>query len=236
MKLFSMVLAVAGFALASLAAVPAQIVEARTQYESALDAAAKPVKERYVRELEQIKSRAMALKNLELAKEADDQIKNPEDAPKGLPNDVATARERYDDGLAQARRPITDRYVTELQQLKSRAMTEKNLELAKASDNEIERVKAGGAAATPMIGKWVLNHPAVGARGLRIEIKPDNTCSGSNGDIGKWVVEDGSLVMSWGNGWKNRVPAFAGGNIVKGDSQSPGGKKWVNGLTLTKAK
>jgi hypothetical protein len=58
-----------------LAEPPAEITAAKARYETALAAAGKPVRERYLQELQQIKNRAMASKNLELAVAVDAEIK-----------------------------------------------------------------------------------------------------------------------------------------------------------------
>jgi hypothetical protein len=57
-----------------------------------------------------------------------------------VPPEIAEARKRYEAAMAVALAPVRDRYVQELQQLKSRAMSLKNLDLAIALDNEIKNV------------------------------------------------------------------------------------------------
>jgi hypothetical protein len=54
---------------------PREIAAARTHYNAAVAAATKPIRDRYLMELESIKRRAMGAKNLELAVAADEEIK-----------------------------------------------------------------------------------------------------------------------------------------------------------------
>ncbi len=61
------------------------------------------------------------------------------------PPEVAAARTRYDAAVKAAAAPVRSRYLDDLQQLKNRAMAQKNLPLAVAVDAEIAAVS--GAAA-----------------------------------------------------------------------------------------
>jgi len=60
--------------------------------------------------------------------------------------ELAAARTRYEKALADAMRPVREKYLAELQQLKNRAMMMKNLELANAIDQELKTIGAAGAA------------------------------------------------------------------------------------------
>jgi hypothetical protein len=73
MFVFSLVLM--GSTLAGADNAPPEIVAARVRYEAALSAASLPVRTKYLAELEQIKSRALAAKNLQLAVAAEEEIK-----------------------------------------------------------------------------------------------------------------------------------------------------------------
>jgi len=53
-----------------------ELAAARTHYEAALTAATKPVRDKYILELEQLKNRAMTTKNLALAVEIDLELKS----------------------------------------------------------------------------------------------------------------------------------------------------------------
>lgn len=57
------------------AAEPPEITQARARYNAALAAAAKPVHDKYIQELQQLKSRAFALKRLDLAVAVDNELK-----------------------------------------------------------------------------------------------------------------------------------------------------------------
>ena len=54
---------------------PPELVAAHTRYDTAVTTAIKPIRERYVLELQQLKSRAMSLKQLDLAVAIDEEIK-----------------------------------------------------------------------------------------------------------------------------------------------------------------
>jgi hypothetical protein len=70
------------------------------------------------------------------------------------PPEVAAARARYRAAVAAAIKPVRDRYAAELQQLKSRAVTTKNLDLANALDQELQslssEITAEAASAKPL--------------------------------------------------------------------------------------
>ncbi len=66
-----------------------------------------------------------------------------------LPPELATIRGRYESALAAAAKPVRDKYIQELQQLKNRALTMKNLELAVAVDQEIKVVAAAPDVSAP---------------------------------------------------------------------------------------
>lgn len=77
MKIAATVLTVASLIALTCAAdsYHAELDAARTRYETALSAATKPVREKYAAELQQLKNRAMTMKNLELAVAIDQEIK-----------------------------------------------------------------------------------------------------------------------------------------------------------------
>lgn len=72
-----------------------ELAEARARYETALATAAQPVRDRYLKDLEQMKSRALGLKNLPLALEIEQEIKRI--APPPPLTEIRTAQdlERY---------------------------------------------------------------------------------------------------------------------------------------------
>jgi len=65
---------IAAASTALSADIPPEVAAARARYEAALNAASKPVRDRYIQELEQLKARAMSLKNLGLAVAFDQEI------------------------------------------------------------------------------------------------------------------------------------------------------------------
>lgn len=63
-------------AATTYAAEPPELIEARARYNAALAAVEKPVLDKYIRELEQLKSRALSLKKLEDAVALDRELKS----------------------------------------------------------------------------------------------------------------------------------------------------------------
>ena len=65
-----------------------------------------------------------------------------------VPTELVAARTRYDAALALTTKPVREKYIQELQQLKNRALTMKNLELAVAIDQEIKTVSVASLSST----------------------------------------------------------------------------------------
>jgi len=166
-----------------------------------------------------------------LALDAEKQALNEKPTPSEKPalNDILDARTRYESALGEA----TDRYVAELEKIKSHAISEKDFKTAKAADAQIN-----ATLSTHLIDKWVLTGPIFGKNKLVIRIASDQTCVREDGtDSGKWVIENGFLVMSWRNGWKNRIPVLPRTNSIGGESQAPGSNDWAGAnITFTKVK
>ncbi|MFO1485287.1 MAG: hypothetical protein U1F71_18140 [Verrucomicrobiaceae bacterium] len=72
-----------------------ELEAARERYDSALAVATKPVRDRYVQELEQMKNRALSLKDLKLAVEIDKEIALVALAPKSAAVKTADDLQRY---------------------------------------------------------------------------------------------------------------------------------------------
>jgi hypothetical protein len=64
-----------------------------------------------------------------------------------VPPEIAAARLRYNKTTIATLKPVRDRYAIEIQQIKNRAMTARNLELAVAAENEIKNL--AGTPASP---------------------------------------------------------------------------------------
>jgi hypothetical protein len=75
MKAVSCLWLLLGAALIAADPPPAEIASARARFQAALSAASLPVRTKYLAELEQIKSRALSSKNLQLAAAAEEEIK-----------------------------------------------------------------------------------------------------------------------------------------------------------------
>ncbi len=79
-------------ALAFAADAPPELAAARTRYETAIAAANKPIQTRYIQDLQQLKSRAISMKNLDLAVALDAEIKAMAGAPtEASPSQTPTA-------------------------------------------------------------------------------------------------------------------------------------------------
>ena len=57
-----------------------------------------------------------------------------------IPPELATIKTRHEAAVAVATKPLRERYILELQQLKNRAMLSKNLDLANAVDTELKGI------------------------------------------------------------------------------------------------
>jgi hypothetical protein len=182
--------------------VPSEVAAARSRYDKAAAAAIKPLRDRYVAELQQIKNRAMTARNLELAVATDNEIKSmtgasasreaadAEDATQ-RPSEIEAARQRYENAVAVAIKPLRDRYVVELQQIQTRAMNARNLELANAADNEIKNLTS--AAASPDA------EPSADASSGSLAGSRWTTWFGSAGNPERWIEfrADGKMVRGW---------------------------------------
>jgi len=73
------------------------------------------------------------------------------------PKEIADLRTSYEAAIIRAKEPVTNRYVEELERLKSTFTRSANLQAALSADEEIKRVKAellpqGAASGSPMPG------------------------------------------------------------------------------------
>ena len=132
------------------------------------------------------------------------------------PPEILAARTRYEAALATASKPVRDKYVQELQQLKNRAMSMKNLELAVAIDQELKTMGAAasptssGPAAKPLVDflagttwiaqkatKWKLIEFT--SDGQLVRIPPQGKTQRSTYEAGK---DADTVEFTWGDGSK----------------------------------
>jgi hypothetical protein len=119
------------------------------------------------------------------------------------PPDLAAARARYDAAIASATNPIRERYIQDLQQLKSRAMTQKNLELAVAVDAELAEFAAPPTAnairtATDLTryleGTLWTWGTSLSTAPSKLQFLKGGTCIINNDPPTRWTAEDGFTV------------------------------------------
>lgn len=71
------------------------------------------------------------------------------------PPEIVAARKRYEAAAALAMKPLREKYLQELQQIKNRALSLKNLDLAVAVDNEMKTVEpAGPISRSDTVADW----------------------------------------------------------------------------------
>ena len=125
--------------------------------------------------------------------------------------ELTDARKRYDAGLAAATKPIRDRYIQELQQLKSRALSLKKLDVALAIDAEIKAVAPKDSAAETLCANiWTLRRDKLefqrdgkliqrgaGWVGKDWKLSDDGTqvtIKFTNGNGGTFKIENGAMT------------------------------------------
>jgi len=119
------------------------------------------------------------------------------------PPELAAARAHYDTAVTAATNPLRERYVQELQQLKSRAMAQKNLELAVAVDAELSEFANTPKASALNTAKdltrflegtlWSWGTSASKA-GSKLQFLKDGTCVINDDPPSRWTAEDGNTV------------------------------------------
>ncbi|MDB6117761.1 MAG: hypothetical protein JWO08_1542 [Verrucomicrobiaceae bacterium] len=125
------------------AAPPRDLVAARERYDKSRAAATQPINSRYSEELNQLKTQALANKNLDAVIAIDAEIAAVANKPSSsnvsnvaVPR-LSAARDRYNAAIASATKPVLERYLQELEQLKNKALAQKDLPAAVAIDAEI---------------------------------------------------------------------------------------------------
>ena len=72
-----------------------------------------------------------------------------------LPPELVAARARYDAAVAAAMKPVRDKYIAEIQQIKSRALFDKNAKLAVAIDEELKSMTGGSLKQALANSTWL---------------------------------------------------------------------------------
>jgi hypothetical protein len=118
-----------------------------------------------------------------------------------VPQELAAARARHQAAVATATKPLYDRYVQELQQMKSRAMLNKNLELAVAVDAELKTLGQPGLPAAVAGGtpKPVVPAPPSGTGQGHHSLKSFATIEEFQQWLltTEWVTKDGNTTYSF---------------------------------------
>jgi hypothetical protein len=123
-----------------------------------------------------------------------------------VPSEIKLSRARYDAEVKVATQPIRQRYLAELNRMRSDAMGRKNLELANAIDAEISAISDSGKGEGGLAGElanttWSWGVTIESATSTLRFLK-DGTCTVNNMSVGKWQVlnsntvriEDGGLL------------------------------------------
>jgi hypothetical protein len=152
-----------------------------------------------------------------------------------LPKSVAAARKTYVDAVARItketrakRAVLNSNYLKALASLEPRAA--QNPELARQIVMEKETLLGVG-----LVGKWHFANRGEG--NFEVVIADDGTCVVNNGqDRGEWKIEDGFVVLYWGNGVKSRLSLAGSTNTRTGDTMLRGRSNWIPNIKATRMK
>ncbi|MDP1587639.1 MAG: hypothetical protein Q8M07_07860 [Prosthecobacter sp.] len=119
------------------------------------------------------------------------------------PKELEAARARFDAAMAVATTPVRDRYVQELEQMKNRAISQKNLGLAVEIDKEIKLVAAAPASSSVKTSadlerylgdtSWTWGTSEKSA-GSILTFRKDGMCSVNKDTPVRWAAVDDSTV------------------------------------------
>lgn len=130
------------------------------------------------------------------------------------PAEIVSARARFQAALSAASLPVRTRYLAELEQIKSRALTAKNLPLAMAADEEIKAL--GASVSTPdgssgLEGKLVNTTWTWGVPNKTVTFHPDGKADVDRFATYTWSVEKSTkpvVELRWVYGGENRSVKF----------------------------
>ena len=124
-----------------------------------------------------------------------------------LPPELAEARSRYDTAIIAATKPVRERYIQELQQLKTRAMANKNLDLAVAIDQELKTVGVSPVPAgsrRPLVDvvpgtRWIPERPNADPKEIAFANAEQITLIESDGRTKKniFTIERNGNTLTW---------------------------------------
>jgi hypothetical protein len=127
--------------------------------------------------------------------------------------EIVSARARYEAALAAAAKPVRGKYLTELQQIKDRALAQKNLKLALAADEEIKALNAsvstpnGGSLEERLLNTtWSWNIPK-----FTVTFLPEGKANVDKNAIFTWAVAKSSkpvVEVRWFYDGENRSAKF----------------------------
>lgn len=117
--------------------------------------------------------------------------------------ELQSVRESYEASVATATKPLKDRYIQQLEQMKRGAMSSKNLRLAAELDQEIKRLSGPPAATAVKTADDLTRYLAgttwswgrsIGSADSRLSFKADGTCAINNDPPVRWIATGGSAL------------------------------------------
>jgi hypothetical protein len=115
-----------------------------------------------------------------------------------VPSEIKLSRARYDAEVKVATQPIRQRYLAELNRMRSDAMGRKNLELANAIDAEISAISESGKGDGGLAGElanttwsWGVT---IDTATSTLHFLKDGTCTVNGMPVGKWQVLNSNTV------------------------------------------
>jgi hypothetical protein len=198
----------------------------RKSYDDASATVLKPIKERYIADLELMKTRAMSAKNLDLAKAADQEAKSLE-ADSTSPDvskfkDLGASRARFEAAHSAALAPLRKRHYEALKGLFDRAIARKDLDAAKAIETEMIEFTDDRE-----LEKKLINTRWQWWKGETIELFAGNKgvyhADANSKENAKWRAVPGGKVL-WEQGRNKFVLKF---DATKVQITNPEGKTWT---------
>jgi hypothetical protein len=137
-----------------------------------------------------------------------------------MPPAVAAAKKKYDASVEAATKPLRDRYLQELRQMKSRALALKNLDEAIAIDAEIKRISAEeDNFADRVAGGWIWS------QGKTLNLQADGTGQMGEHSLTWKVTGPATIEYTWSNGHFGTIDFEPGLKRATIHQTSPSGKK-----------
>lgn len=175
-------------------ALPERLESRKKLYEEGSEAAVKPVKDRYRRDLEALISGFTRSRDLDASLAVSHELKTldgsdeatgePIGEAKIEPQKLVELRQNFHERRQRVQAPIFDRYVRDLKAMIDDFTQSRELEAALAVRSELERVELRQKSSDPdSLGKWLQNHSLVwkGQSGF-VEVSFDQRMARVNAD------------------------------------------------------